>query len=198
MTQFDLKAKMREAAERIKKEKELEAQRDLEDYQNLLKSGKWKIFIGLMVFCAIMSILVGVDSLAATSKEKVPYEKVEFYSGNMRVNGSYYLPQTGQLGDFQENSFFFKQTLIFKEPKFLCWHREEWQADDNAPKKYVQECTVKRISIFEWFPFLSIGLLVPLFVVLFKRPQPLFKFSRYLCWLIVYPGSLLLFFHLIT
>ena len=196
--QFDLKKKMREAGERVKAQKELEEKQDKEAYENLLKSTQWKIFTGFMIFSAILGLLVGFDSVAPTHKDKIAHADIQFYSGQMKYDNGYYLPKTGQLGDFVETSFFVRRTMIFNEAKYLCWNREEWQADDDAPRKFVQECTVRRGSVFDWFPFLTIGLLIPVFVFFFKQPKPWFRFMRGMCMILIYPGSVFLFFYLIT
>ncbi|MFN6083831.1 MAG: hypothetical protein ACK476_02745, partial [Fluviicola sp.] len=53
---------------------------------------------------------------------------------------------------------------------------------------------LRQNSIFNWFPFLQIALLIPLVTYIFKRQKPWFNFARVASMVVVFPGCLVVLY----
>jgi hypothetical protein len=187
-----------EAKERVRQQKEEEELLEIQDYENLIQSQKWKVFKWIAFFSLLLSLLMTVDTLVPGETKKLPFSQIQFWQGYLRIDEAWFTPQRGELQMFQEETFTQEISLVFGETKRVCWNSEIWKYERDAPKEYLHHCSSRRFSIYEYFPLVNIAFLIPIVVVVFKRRSSWFKFMRFVCWLIIYPCSFLLSAYLIT
>lgn len=189
----------RERLQALKKkliQDEIENRKKEQKYYEKITSGFWwKIYKAGMVFCIIFMIITTIDTFASRDRVQLTkndwkFDREYYIIGHQSVwvDGSIFFPRFEHLTGFDENSFEVKNSLILNKPKYLYF--------DQVP--YGETQTVERMeyvhykSIFNWFPYLQIVMLIPIGVFKFRQSKSWFIFARGLCMGIIYPCLLLL------
>jgi hypothetical protein len=104
------------------------------------------------------------------------------------VEGYMFTPNIVDWSERVENSLELTYSPIFKTGKRLSYLRK---IDENTFEKAVE---YRQQSVFNWFPFFQLFLLVPIFTFLFKRQSAWFNFARIASMVLVFPGTLLVLY----
>ena len=196
--------RLKAIAEKVKRQKELEAIKDAEAYKKMTTGVSWKIFTGLTFFCILLAILTTVDvyvdgETEPITKNDYKFERSLYAIGfqSVWVDDNLYMPSINDLAGFDENSFEVTYSLIFNDPKSLSFIQSPYYSGRGPKPDLVKQTTIKQISIYSHFPYIQLVLIIPIFVFLFKRPEPWFKFMRFTCLLLIFPFSIFLCLNLI-
>ena len=187
-------------AQKLRLEK-LKAQAQEDAYYKKMTTGlNWTIFTILTFFCLILNILITIDTFVDTNK----LEPVESYSfdrsiyaigyQSVVIDGNLFMPAIQDLAGFEASSFKVEISPIFRIPKYF--HFDKIDTYSAAEPFKVHHRVLQEQSIYNYFPYLQIALILPLLVFLFKEQEPWFKFSRLACLLLIFPGSLLILFNI--
>lgn len=193
------KARLKATAEKLKKQRQEEAEKDRLYFEKLTSGTRWKLFGTFSILCVILAILLTFDTFKDGKVYQLTTNQYRFDRslgswGNQSVwvnEEDIFLIPFEELFDFDENSFQLTTSPIFGDPKYLSFKKKETTGDST--RYYFQ----KRISIYEWFPLVQLMLLIPLFVFLFKRQKPWFKFAQFTCFFLIFPGSIILVLRLL-
>ncbi len=192
MTPEQRKAYLTKAAEKLQKQKDDDAQKDNEYYQRITTGNPWRIFTIGTFISLLLGILFTIDIFVdgetfTLTEDDYEYERII----NMKIDPIVIVGEDNFNPDYVDfisvdySSFSITKSSFFGNSKYISFDahtldiRERFYASANG-------------SIYNTFPYLQIMLLIPLFVLLFKRQKPWFKFMRHLCLLLIFPGSLLI------
>lgn len=104
------------------------------------------------------------------------------------VEGYMFTPHFRDWNEHDDSSIELIYSPIFRTGKKLSYVIKE---DDSTVRSHTE---TRQRSIFTWFPFVQLFLLIPLVTFIFKRQAPWFTFARILSLGFVFPGTLLLIF----
>ena len=179
----------REAAEA----KKLKEKQEEEAYFTRISTGtQWTIFKIFSFYCLALALLITVETLVDGETRPIPTSQIEYQEALIRINGSYYTPLYTEITGFLDTSFKVVETPLLGADKYLVW--TSGYQDTKTPLKYTQYDEWKLNSVYEYFVFVQIVLLIPVFFVWYKRPTPLFKFGRMVCLILIFPASVYLLF----
>lgn len=188
------KEHMRRAAEMLAKKKAEEAIKDAEYYKKITTGNRWTLFAIGVFICLIINVIATIDTFVDGETVKLPsgsfyHERLPYSKANalVIVDQDIFTPYYKDFISVDFESFTMTNSLLFGQAKFI-----EFDAHTLGDRQ--RFIAYERISIFEWFPYLQIMLLIPLFTFLMKRQAPWFIFMRYLCLLIIFPGSLVMLY----
>lgn len=185
----------RQAAEKLREQKEKEAREDREFYERITSGKPWLLFKSVVVFCTLMAILTTVEvffdgpSKKLTENDwKVNRDWEWTWHKILDVEDYMFSPELVVWNDRVENSLSITYSPIFRTGKKLNFvvHKE------GMPIYRHRE--IRDRSIFIWFPWFQIFLLIPLITYFFKRQSPWFNFARIASLVFVFPGTLLVIF----
>ena len=191
---------LRQAAERAKRKKEKAKREEEEFYQRTTSGPIWKLFLGAVVFCTLMSVATTIDIFVDGKTEKLTKADVnthrelryDFHKA-LDVKGYLFAPHIEDWFDYDTNSLELTYSPIFRTGKKLSYNM---MVNDQIGRKHVE---IRQRSIFTWFPIFQIFLLVPLITYIFRRPSPFFNFGRIASLVFVFPGTLMvLYFSILT
>ncbi len=192
------KEHLRRAAEMLAKKKAEEEAKDAAYYKKVTTGKRWMLFLVGAIFCLAIGIVATIDTFVDGETVKVP--NGSFYHERLPHSKAYALviidndtftPYYKDFVSVDFESFTLTKSLLFGKAKYI-----EFDAHTLGDRE--RFIAYEWISIFEWFPYLQIMLLIPLLVFLLKRQAAWFTFMRYLCLLLIYPGSLvILYFQLV-
>lgn len=181
--------RLKQIQERVKAQKEKEKQEEALYFTKITSGPLWKIFEVMAWFCVTAAIILGVETFIEGKVRKLSQNEYLYYQGAIVVDGdAIFTPYYEDLAGFDENSFEVIYSPIFGDAKFLSF--ESVYSDSKTPETRTKHVVARRISIYSYFPFLQLVLLIPIVVYLYKRPNPIFKFGRMLCFLLIFPASL--------
>lgn len=202
MTPEQRKAHLAKTAERIKKAREAELIKEKEFYTKITSGTSWLWFKIGTAFCILMVILTTYDTFFDGETKPISQNEYNFnrelyaigYQSVWVDENLFIVPIESMIG-MDMNSFQVTYSPIFGDPKFLSF--ASYYEDTKTPLEKRIQVAQKRISIYEWFPLAQIMLLLPLLVIIFKRQKAWFNFARVGCFILLFPGSILLLFTLI-
>ena len=202
MTPEERIAHRKKTAERILKEREEELIKDREHFEKITSGNRWKLFTGLTFFCVILALIITYDTFVdgksvPISDNDYRFERSLYVIGSQSVwvdDNLFMVPFENMIG-MDLNSFQLINSPILGDPKYIGF--ESNYEDSVTPLERRVHFAQKRISIYEWFPLVQILLLLPLIVFFYKRQKPWYNFAQMTCFLLIFPGSILLLFTLI-
>lgn len=186
------KAYLKRAAETLEKQKAEEALKEAEYYEKRTTGTSWLVFKIGAIFCAILSIVLTfdlfVDGDTVSMPEgtydyrRIPHEKV--YAA-VWVGDDIYRPHYEDFVSVDYSSFTVTESLITGAGKYISFTAHTL----DTPQRF---SAFRQYSVFNWFPYVQIMLLIPLFVFLFKRQKAWFNYMRILCLFLIMPGGVLI------
>ena len=192
MSGYSREEAMKIAAERLKRKIEQEKQEEEAYYKRVTSGLPWYLFLGVVGFCTLMMILTTVEIFVdgetkqLTEKEwKVDRSLYVFGHQSIVVDDDLFIVHFDDWFDYIEGTFEITYSPIFKTGKWLSYDQK--QGDNMIFRQKI----IRRRSIFTWFPYLQIAMLIPLFTLIFKSPKPWFNFARVGSIAVIFPGTLL-------
>jgi len=192
---IDRQEHLRLVAEKVRQKKEQEAREEKEFYERVTSGKLWLFFKVVVVFCTLMAITTLIDVLFDGPTKKLSEKSWRMdhtwrYSGHaiLDVEGYMFTPKYLDWGVHIENTIELTYTPIFRTGKKL---RFDSLVNGDEIERHV---IIRNRSIFTWFPFLQIFLLIPLATFIFKRQSPWFNFARIVSFVFVFPGTLMVLF----
>ena len=181
--------KLREAA--IEK-KRLELEKEAAYFERISSGIQWKVFKILSIYCALLGVVMAIETVFDGKEKSVPLSNLSFYEGAINHGDDWYTPIYTELTGYLDTSFKVIYSPIFQAPKYLKW-TSAYQ-DSKTPLTYTDYTEWRYNSVYGYYVYIQIVLLIPLGVFLYKRPTPLFKFARMLCLVLIFPAGIYLFF----
>jgi hypothetical protein len=188
--------KMRIAAEKVRRKKEKEQRENDEFYERITTGPRWLMFKIVVVFCTIMAVITTIEHLFDGPTEKITESDWQVdenweYSGHavLNVEGYMFTPPYLSWWDHLENSLELTYSPIFKTGK-----KFHYDSPVNETAEIRSYTEMRDRSIFSWFPFFQLFLLVPFVTFLLKRQSPWFNFARIVSFVFVFPGMLIVMF----
>lgn len=190
--EIDREEIMRIAAERMRLKKEKEAQEEKAFYERITSGWQWLLFKVIVAFCTLMFVVSIVETFVDGPTKKLTENDWKIdrnweYTWHkvLDVKGYTFMPELTHWNDRKENGLSLTYSPIFRTGKRLNYIVVE----DGGTTRIQSE--IRDFSIFTWFPFFQILLLIPLATFIFKRQAPWFNFARIASMIIVFPGTLL-------
>lgn len=183
------------AAEKVRLKREKEEREENEFYQRITSGKQWFVFKLVVVFCTLMFLVSLIEVFVDGSSKKLT-EKSWRTNRNweytwhkvLDVEGYMFTPTSADWSDRVDNSVKIVYSPIFRTGKKLTFNV-------NVNQSYIREqVEIRQMSIFNWFPFFQIFLLIPLATFIFKRKSAWFSFARIASFVLVFPGTLLVIF----
>lgn len=178
--------------------KKREEERSLQFYNRITSGRPWLLFKLGAIFCAILSVLLTYDTLATKEIVQLTSDDYEYnrdiYStagAIIWIGDEIYTAGSKDFISVDYESFRIAKSGILNQSKYLVFtaHKESNPTDFYG---------YQRLSVYEWFPLLQIGLLIPLFVFLFKREQAWFTFMRMTSIIIIMPAAVVILLFLLV
>jgi len=189
---LSVEEKMQQAREKAIALKEKERKQDEAYYLKISEGKQWKIFKVFSFYCLALALLITVETVIDGEKEKIDFSSIGYQETAMFIEGSLYTPYYEEFFGFQDTSFYVIHSPIFGAQKYLQWTSK--YEDTKTPLKFTEYTTTRQNSVYDYFFFIQIVLLIPLFLVWYKRPSGLFKFGRMVCLVLIFPASVYLLF----
>jgi len=189
---LSVEEKMNLARQKASALKEKERLQDEAYYEKISSGNSWKIFKAFSFYCLFLAVLITVETAIDGEKEKIDRSSLLYDQAYIEVNGGSYTPLYVEIAGFLDTSFYVVHSPIFGADKYLQWTSE--YEDTKTPLKYTVYNEWRLNSVYEYFIFIQIVLLIPIFLVLYKRPSGLFKFGRMMCLVLIFPASVYLLF----
>lgn len=177
-------------------QKEIENRKKEQQYYEKITSGFWwNIYKAGMIFCIIFMVITTVDTFVSRERTQLTqddwkFDREYYIIGfqSIWVDGSIFFPPFEHLTGFDENSFEVENSLILNKPKVLYFDQVPYGETNSVERKEI----VHYKTIFTWFPYLQLVMLIPLGVLKFRKPKSWFIFARGAIMGIIYPLLLLL------
>lgn len=186
---------MRVAAERARLKKEKEAREEKEFYARITSGWQWITFKIVVVFCTLMVVVSTIEVLVDGPSKKLTDKSWEIDRGwefpfhsVLNVEGYMFTPELGDWLDHKDSTLTMIYSPIFRTGKKLVY---ELEVTESVTRHHEE---IRQRSIFTWFPYLQIFLLIPLLTYLFRRQSAWFNFARVASLLVVFPGTLFVIF----
>ncbi len=186
---------MRIAAERARLKKEKEAREEKELYARITSGWQWIIFKVVVVFCSLMVVVSTIEVFVDGPSKKLTDKSWEIdhnwsypWHSVLNVEGYMFTPKLEDWLDHKDSTLTMTYSPIFRTGKKLVY---EIEITESVTRHHEE---IRQRSIFTWFPFLQIFLLIPLFTFLFRRQSAWFNFARVASLVIVFPGTLFVIF----
>lgn len=184
--------KLRIARERAAAAKEKVKLQEQVYFESISSGPKWKLFKIFSIYCAILAAVITVETLIDGEVEYLDESERQFFEGAIHVDGDWYFPDYVDLTGYIDTTMCIVHSPIFGAPKSLRW-TSAYQ-DTKTPLTLTNFYTWRYNSVYSSFPFIQLALLIPVFIVWYKRPSPLFKFGRTLSIVLIFPISIYLLF----
>lgn len=184
---------LRIAAEKMRKKKEEEKHAEDEFYKRITSGPQWLTFKIIVAFCTLMIFVTTFETFVDGETRKLDSSEWEInrelyilFHQSIKVDDYLFVPHLRDWSDHVEDSYAITYSPIFHTGKKLSYDL----ADDNG--KFIRRHTeIRRRSIFTWFPFLQIALLIPLITFILKRQKPWFNFARVASMILIFPGIII-------
>lgn len=194
---------LKRAAEQIRKAKEREVVKEKEYYEKITSGTRWMIYKVFTFFCVLLAVLTTIDTFTDGKVVRLSPEQFRFDRSLGALNhqsiwvneNDLFLVHFRDLKGMNLETFEVTESFIFEDNKYLSFLQE--YEDSVTPMTRTRIYVPKRISIYDWFPLTQVFLLVPLLVLLFKRQKPWFNFAQMACFILLFPGSLVLLYSLV-
>jgi hypothetical protein len=139
----------------------------------------------MMVLTTIEIFVDGETKKLDKSEWKIDREMYILFHQSIKVGDYLFVPHLRDWSNYVEGSYEITYSPIFRTGKKLSY---DLQVNETTVRRHE---TIRRRSIFTWFPFLQILMLIPLATFIFKRQKPWFTFTRIASLIIVLPGIIL-------
>ncbi len=186
------------AAEKLRKKKEKEEREENELYQRITSGIPWMVFKSVVVFCTLMALVTTIEVFVDGKSKKIAEEEWKIdrtwewpWHQIIDVEGYLFAPKLNEWLDHVDNSMELTYTPIFQTGKKLSY---DLQINESSIRSHEE---IRFRSIFSWFPFLQLFLIIPLLTFIFKRKAPWFNFARLLSLFFVFPATLLVTYYLL-
>jgi hypothetical protein len=192
MPQYNREEALRIAAEKLRRKAEKEKREENEFYERITSGTPWFLFKIVVAFCTLMVVLTTIEVFVDGKTKKLDEKdwKIDrqlYLMGHQSIKTGDYL----FVASFQEwmghvdTTFEITYSPIFRTGKMLSYDQKVSEAT------VIRQEVIRRRSIFTWFPYFQILMLLPLFTFIFKAQKPWFNFARVGSMVIVLPGILL-------
>lgn len=186
---------LRIAKEKVRRQKEEEARRERQYYENLTTGKYWILFIITVVICTSMAVITTIETLVDGKTEKlddtewrIDRELYMTWHQSIKVDDYLFIPHFDDWFNHVDGTFEITYTPIFQTGKKLSYDMEE---TEHSVRRHTE---LRVRSIFTWFPYLQILMLIPLVTLFLKTQKPWFKFALVASIVIVLPGTLMITF----
>jgi hypothetical protein len=186
---------MRIAAEKLRRKEEKEKREENEYYEKITTGTPWFLFKVVVAFCTLMMVITTIEVLVDgetrkldRSEWKVDREWHWMWHQTIKVGDYLFFPPLKDWGNSIEDSYKLTYSPIFRTGKKLSY---DLQVNETTIREHVE---IRDRSIFIWFPYLQIVMLIPLATFIFKRQKPWFNFARLASMVVVVPTILLVIF----
>jgi len=186
---------IRIAAEKVRQKKEQEEREDREFYERITSGKQWLIFKIVVGFCTLMALITIIETLfdgpskqLTQSDWKIDREWEYQWHEVLDVQGYMFAPEFKDWYGHDTSTLELVYTPIFRTGKKLSYDIK----NDGEPLRKHEELRMR--SIFTWFPFIQLFMLIPLATFIFKRQSPWFSFARIASLGFVLPGTILLIY----
>ena len=153
----------------------------------------WLYFKIVVFFCTAMFVIFVVEHYFNGPTQKISKDEwrvnEDWRYGQhvvLDVQGYMFTPAYFDWYSHIENSVELVRTPIFRTGKLLKY------TGKVSGDKLIYHTQHRDRSIFAWFPFVQIMLLIPLVTYWFKGRSPWFNFARIVSFIFVFPGTLLI------
>lgn len=192
MSGYSREEAMRIAAEKVKRKKEQEKREEQEFYERVTSGTPWILFITIVGFCTLMMILTTIEIFVDGETKKIDdsewkVDRSLYVFGHQSIvsGNGLFVVHFDDWFDYVDGSFEVTYSPIF--------HTEKWLSyDQEVGNTVVRRQVIRQRTIFTWFPYLQIAMLIPLLTLIFKRQKPWFNFARVGSMVIIFPGILLI------
>lgn len=195
MNSLDRQEAIRRTAEKMKQKREKEERESEAFYQRITTGKQWGFFKIVVLFSTLMMLITTIETYVDGPSEKLTENDWHInrewewrWHQILDVKGYMFSPFLRDWLDHEEESLTLIYSPIFKTGKKLSYNV---MINETAKRPHVEW---RQRSIFNWFPFLQIFLLIPLFTYFFKRRSPWFIFARFVSLAFVIPGTLMIIF----
>jgi hypothetical protein len=192
MSKYSRADALRIAAEKLRRKEEEEKRKEDEYYQRVTSGTPWLLFKVIVVFCTLMILLTTVEVFVDGETKKIAESEWEidrqlYMVGHqsIKVGDQLFVAYLQDWVDHVDDSFEITYSPIFGTGKRLSYDQA---VSENV---VIRQEVIRRRSIFTWFPYLQIAMLIPLVTFIFKRQKPLFNFARVGSMVLVLPATLL-------
>lgn len=196
-----LAEKVRLAKERWRKQQEEEAQKDKEYYQKIAFGWKWRIFQVFAVYTAIFSTLLSVDYFLEGEQVCVTAEaNPDFYDRVLKIreerfvinNDDYWFGPSSMPPIRGNYSYLFHDlksvsVITDYDPKYKSGSHSSKLNKYDYFENWTTYSAMSFNSVYGAFPFLHAVFMVPLLLIIFKRPNLRFSVWRLASMWIIYP-----------
>jgi hypothetical protein len=183
---------LRIAKEKVRLQKEKEKREEKEFYEKVTSGNHWLFFKLIVGFCTLMVVLTTIEVFVDGESKKLNKDECRIdrqlymmWHQSIKVDDYLFLPHFRDWSDHVDSSFEITYSPIFRTGKKLSY---DIQVSETAVRRHEE---IRRRSIFTWFPYLQIFMLVPLITFIFKRQKPMFNFARVGSMALVFPGTIL-------
>jgi hypothetical protein len=192
---FNQQESMRIAAEKMRLKREKEERQDREFYERITSGKQWLLFKAVVVFCTLMALITTFEVFVDGPTKKLSEKSWKTdrnwewtWHKMLDVEGYLFAPTLDDYSGRVESSLKITYSPIFRTGKKL---KYDIKVNESSIRKHEE---IRQMSIFTWFPFLQLFLLIPLATFIFKRQSPWFSFARVASLIFVFPGTLLVIF----
>jgi hypothetical protein len=199
--------KVKFAKERWKKQQEEEANKDKIYFEKIASGWKWKIFQVFAGYTAIFSSLLVFDYFVDGAHESIDPSEIsqDFFGRDISARGEYFSVDAEEYwfgphgyppvrGNYSYLFHDLRSISIITSPITPVNHKSfssKMRKFDNFENKKLYT-TVSYRSVHGSFPFLHFMFLVPMLVVIFKRPALRFTIWRLVSLWILYPTIIII------
>lgn len=188
----NLQEKLQRSKEAAAKARLVQQEKEQAYFQSLISGPVWTWYKRGMYFCIGLALLITVETLVEGKAQHVDLNDTYWDEGRIYVEDEWFLPETTHLTGYLDSTFVMGYSPIFGAPKYLGWTTA--YKDSKTPLTLTNYYVHKANSIYNYFIYIQIVLLLPVFFYWYKRPNPFFKFGRTLCLFLIFPASIYLLF----
>lgn len=197
-----LAEKMERARARWKQQQEEEERKDNEYYKRIAFGWKWKTFVGAAIYTAIFSILLSCDFYLNGAQESISHHEIigdhlsktiGARNEKFKIDNSYFWSYSESTPPVRGNYSYLFHDLKSVSVMLTPLPPDNPASHSNRMRKYIhfegkELYTANSFdSIYGAFPIVHIMFMVPLALVIFKRPNLRFSVWRLVSIWIIYP-----------
>jgi hypothetical protein len=189
---LSVEEKMTLARQKAAEQNEKDRLKEEAYYLKISTGTQWTIFKVLSIYCVLLAGLITYETLVDGETKAIFPGAVHNQSGLIEIEGGFYTPVYTELAGFIDTSFRVVYSPLFGAAKYMVW-TSKYQ-DTKTPLTLTDYDAWRRNSVYEYFIFIQVILLIPFCVMLYKRPSGLFKFGRMTSLILIFPASIYLLF----
>lgn len=196
--------KIRKAKERYKEMQRSEKKKDEQYYQHITTGIRWKVFKALAIYSMCFAILLSADFyLNRTSKTTTIIDPFPQLSDAIKIDNEIFITDyslffNSEFPAIKKNySLFFndlKSIEIINQPLFLATKSPPSNRNKQFDlfNRYPSNSFYAYSSVYFTFPYFHFFLLIPIFLVWFKKPNFTFSLLRLVCIWVIFPITIFL------